>query len=64
MAKRKRRHKTPVDEELDLMNKRRCGNFPEQWSKYSAEQLRIDAERARCLIEGRPIDWEDIVGRQ
>ena len=64
MAKRKRRHKTTVDEELDLMNKRRCGNFPEQWDRISLEQSMIDAERAQCLIEGRPIQWEDVVGRQ
>jgi len=60
MPKRRRRiEKTP----FDPGERQRC-RFPDQWDRISLEQHQIEAERAKCLIEGKPIDWGDIWGHQ
>ena len=57
MAKRKPKAKAHEEDLPDPGERQRC-RFPAQWDHISPHQRRVDEERARCLIEGKPIDWD------
>ena len=56
----KRRTKTEATP-IEPGERQRC-RFPEQWDRISQQQQQVEAERARCLIEGAPISWDDLLG--
>ena len=49
-------------EDLDAMRDgRRCGRFPERWSKTDPDDLKRAHDRAKLLIQGGygEVDWID-----
>ena len=64
MPAKRRKRKAEVVEDLPNPGERQLCRLPDWWGAADPVELEKAHERARQLIAGEPISWNELIGRQ
>ncbi len=64
MAAKRRKRKPVVEEDLPNPGERQRCRMPDWWESTDQTELQKAHARGRQLINGEPISWDELTGRQ